>query len=67
MDIVVGEGAAIFELLTSEDETLLVWRYALLVLDLGFYIVDCVAGLHLEGDSLAREGLNKAIEEEVLI
>jgi hypothetical protein len=41
---------------------LLVWRYALLVLDLGLYIVDRVAGLHLEGDSLAREGLNKAVE-----
>jgi len=63
LDIVVGEGAAVFELLASEDETLLVRRYALLVLDLGLHIVDRVAGLHLEGDSLAREGLNKAVED----
>jgi hypothetical protein len=62
LDIVVGEGAAVFELLAREDETLLVWRYALFVLDLGLYIVDRVAGLYLEGDSLAREGLNKAVE-----
>ena len=62
MDIVVGEGAAVFELLAREDETLLVWRYSLFVLDLGLYIVDRVAGLHLEGDSLAREGLNKAVD-----
>jgi hypothetical protein len=63
LDIVVGEGAAVFELLAREDEALLVWRYALLVLDLGLHIVDRVAGLHLEGDSLAREGLDKAVEE----
>jgi hypothetical protein len=54
-------------LLARENQALLVWWYALLVLDLGFYIVDCVAGLHLKGDSLAREGLNKAVEEELSI
>ena len=63
MDIVVGEGAAVFELLACEDEALLVRWYAFLVLDLGLHIVDRVAGLHLEGDSLAREGLNKAVED----
>ena len=62
LDIVVGEGAAVFELLPGEDEALLVWWYALLVLDLRLDIVDRVAGLHLEGDSLAREGLNKAVK-----
>ena len=67
LDIVVGESAAVFELLPGEDEALLVWWYALLVLDLGLHVVDRVAGLHLEGDSLAREGLNKAVKEEMLI
>ena len=73
LDVVVGEGAAILELLAGEDETLLVRRNALLVwatldaklaastaphtLNLGLHIVDGVRRLHLKGDSLAREGL----------
>lgn len=60
LDVVVGQSAAILELLTSEDKTLLVRRNALLVLDLALHIVDSVAGLDLEGDGLARQGLNEA-------
>jgi hypothetical protein len=39
LDVVVGQGAAILELLAREDQALLVWGNALLVLDLGFDIV----------------------------
>jgi len=42
LDVVVGQGAAILELLAGEDETLLVRRNALLVLDLALHIVDGV-------------------------
>jgi hypothetical protein len=42
LDVVVGESAAILELLASEDETLLVWGNTFLVLDLGLDVVDCV-------------------------
>jgi hypothetical protein len=42
LDVVVGKGAAILELLAGEDQTLLVRGNALLVLDLGLDIV-CVA------------------------
>jgi len=59
LNIVVGEGTAIFELLAGEDQALLVGGDSLLVLDFGLDIVDGVAGLNLEGDSLAREGLHK--------
>ena len=59
LDVVVGESAAILELLTSEDETLLVRGDALLVLDLGLDRLDGVGGLHLKGDRLAREGLDE--------
>ena len=59
LDVVVGEGAAVLELLASEDEALLIGRDALLVLDLGLNVVDGVGGLDLEGDGLAREGLNE--------
>jgi len=59
LDVVVGEGTAILELLAGEDQALLVGGDSLLVLDLGLDIVDGVAGLYLEGNSLAREGLHK--------
>jgi len=60
LDVVVGQGATIFELFASEDQTLLVGWNALLVLDLRLYIVDCVGRFHLERDGLAREGLDEA-------
>lgn len=59
LDIIVRKGTTVFELLAREDETLLVGRNALLVLDLGLDIVNGVGGLDLEGDGLARESLDK--------
>ena len=59
LDIVVGKGAPILQLLASEDQTLLVRGNALLVLDLGLDIVNGVRGLHLKGDGLAGEGLHE--------
>ena len=55
LDVVVGKGAAILELLAGEDQALLVRGNSLLVLDLGLDIVDGVRRLHLKGDSLARD------------
>ena len=59
LDVVVAQGSSIFELLPGEDQTLLVRGDSLLVLDLGLDVVDCVRGLDLEGDSLAREGFDE--------
>ena len=59
LNVVVGEGTAIFELLAGEDETLLVWGDTLLVLNLRLDVIDGVRRLDLEGDRLARESLNK--------
>jgi hypothetical protein len=58
LDVVVGQGAAILELLASEDQTLLIRRDALLVLDLRLDIVDGIRGFDLEGNGLAGEGLD---------
>merc|ERR1712188_267567 len=55
LDVVVGEGAAVLELLSGEDEALLVWWNTLLVLDLSLYILDGIGRLDLEGDGLAGE------------
>merc|ERR1712111_56671 len=59
LDVVVGKSTAILELLAGEDESLLVGWDTLLVLDLGLDCIDGVGGLDLEGDGLAREGLDE--------
>lgn len=53
LDVVVGQGAAILQLLASEDQTLLIRGDALLVLDLALDVVDGIARLDLKGDGLA--------------
>ena len=67
LDIVIGEGSAILELLTGEDETLLIRGDALLVLDLGLDVVDGVGRLDIEGDSLTREGLDENLHSCVCL
>jgi len=64
-DLLVAQGATIFELFAGEDETLLVGRDALLVLDLGLDIVDGVRGFNLEGDGLSSESLNEDLHAEM--
>jgi hypothetical protein len=59
LDVVVLECAAVFKLLSGEDESLLIWRDALLVLDLGLHIFDGVTGLDIKSDRLACEGLDE--------
>merc|ERR1712167_366643 len=59
LNVVVAKRAAVLELLASEDETLLIGRDALLVLNLLLHVVDRVAGLHVQRDGLARQGLHK--------
>lgn len=55
LNVIVGKGAAILQLLSSENQTLLVRRDAFLVLDLGLDIVDSIAGLDLKSDGLAGD------------
>jgi len=59
LDVVVGEGSAIFELLASENESLLVGWNAFLVLDLGLDIFNGVGGLHIKSNSLSCEGFDE--------
>jgi hypothetical protein len=53
LDVVVAQGTAIFELLSGKDETLLIRGDSLLVLNLGFDVVDGVRWLNIERDGLA--------------
>ena len=57
LDVVVRKGTAIFELLSSEDKTLLIRWDSLLVLNLGLHIVDGVGRLHIKSDGLTSQGL----------
>jgi len=66
LDVVVGQGATVLELLAGKDQTLLVRRNSFLVLDLALDIVNGVGGLDLKGDGLAREGLYKNLHVEDL-
>ncbi|KFP54533.1 hypothetical protein N323_03539, partial [Cathartes aura] len=59
LDVVVGQGAPIFQLLASKDQPLLIGRNAFLVLDLGLDILNGVTGLNFQGDGLACQGLHK--------
>ncbi len=59
LDVVVGQRPSVLELLAGEDETLLVWGNAFLVLDFGLDILDRVGGLDLEGDCLSGQGFDK--------
>ena len=47
LDVVVGEGSAVLKLLSGKNQTLLVRRNSLLVLDLGLDIVDGIGALDL--------------------
>merc|ERR1712167_407913 len=57
LDVIVLEGAAILELLPSEDEPLLVRRDPLLVLDLSLHSLNGVGALYFKRDGLPSQCL----------
>ena len=59
MDVVVGESSSIFELLTSEDESLLIWWNSFLILDLCLDVFDGVSWLDIEGDGFTGKSLDE--------
>ena len=59
LDVVVRKGAAVFELLASEYETLLIWGDAFLVLDLSLDVLNSVGGFDVESDGFACEGFDE--------
>jgi len=59
LDVVIRKGATVLELLSGEDQTLLVGWDTLLVLDLGLDVVNGIRGFDLESDGLSSEGLDE--------
>jgi hypothetical protein len=59
LNVVVRKGSAIFKLLSSEDESLLIGWDTFLVLDLCLDVLNGVRWLNIEGDGLTSEGLDE--------
>jgi uncharacterized membrane protein len=53
LDIVIAKSSAVFQLLSSKDESLLVGWDTFLVLDLGLDVLNSVCWLNVEGDCLS--------------
>jgi len=63
LDIVIGKRASIFKLLARKDETLLVRRNALLVLNLLLHVLNRVSGFSIECNGLASKSLHKDLHD----
>merc|ERR1719159_1477320 len=59
LDVVVGESSSVLQLFSGEDQSLLIWGNAFLILDLSLDVLDGVGWFDLEGDGLASQGLDE--------
>jgi len=59
LDVVVAQGASVLKLLTSEDETLLIWWDSFFILNLGLHVFDGVTWFHLQGDGFPCQSFDK--------
>merc|ERR1711902_398692 len=59
LDVVIGKGSSIFQLLSSKDQSLLVWGNSFLILDLSLDILNRVRWFNLQGNGLASQGLDE--------
>ena len=67
LDVVVREGAAILQLFSGKDQSLLIWGNSLLVLDLSFNIINGVGGFSLDSDGFASQSLDKNLWGNVVV
>jgi len=59
LNVVIRKSTSIFQLLTSEDQPLLLWWNSFLVLDLGLDVLNRVIWLDIKCNCLSREGLDE--------
>merc|ERR1711941_136290 len=59
LDVVIRKGMTVLQLFACEDQPLLVWWDAFLVLYFCLHVVNRVAGLDIEGDRLACKSLHE--------
>merc|ERR1712168_1386598 len=59
LDVVIGQGATVLQLLAGKDKPLLIGRNTLFVLDLGLDVFNAVRWLHFQRDGLPGQGFDK--------
>merc|ERR1719210_135320 len=59
LDVVIAQSAAILQLFASKDQTLLVWRNSLFVLDLSLHVFNGVRRFDFKSDGLACQCLHE--------
>jgi len=59
LNIVIGQSPSILQLLSSEDQSLLIWRNSFLVLDLGLDILNAITSLDLQGDGFTSQSFDE--------
>merc|ERR1711942_35811 len=59
LDVVVRQSSSIFQLFSSKDQSLLIWRDTFLVLYLCLHVLDGITRLHLQSDGLASQSLDE--------
>jgi len=59
LDVIIGQGTSIFQLLASKNQTLLIWGNALLVLNFGLHILNSIRRLNLQSDGFASQRFDK--------
>merc|ERR1712045_878031 len=67
LDVIVRQSSAIFQLFSSENQTLLIWRNSLLVLYLGLDILDSIISLYLKGNSLSCQSFDENLHCEFFL
>ena len=67
LDVVVAQSAAIFQLLASENETLLVWGDSFFVLDFSFDVIDGVAWFDFQGNGLSSKCLDENLHLSAVV
>jgi len=59
LNVIIRKSAAIFQLLASKDETLLIWRNAFLILNFGLYIFNSVRWFNFKCDGFSSQSFDK--------
>jgi len=59
LNVVIGKSSSIFKLLSSKDESLLIWWDTFFVLDFGFYIFNGISWLNIKSYGFSSKSLNE--------
>merc|ERR1711994_1164013 len=59
LDIVIGKSTSIFQLFSSEDQSLLIRRNTFFILNLLLYILNSITGFDIKSDGFSSQRLDK--------